>query len=146
MICDFYSSMILAMLTTCDVTGASVNIVPIKMYGPHAEGMSDAFAAAQVHNVKAEVLESIIGLKQCGMGIGTVELEQKNLERESKLANKCSSPALRTNMSKSAYMTLYIYLGSSKSLCVSVIHLWAKGKLRQFISIVDLPLFQMKDQ
>ena len=40
--------------------------------------MSDAFAAAQVHNVEAEVLESIIGLKQCGMGIGTVELEQKN--------------------------------------------------------------------
>ena len=60
--------------------------------------MSDAFAAAQVHNVEAEVLKSIICLEQCGMRIGTVELEQKNLERESKPANKCSSPALRTKM------------------------------------------------
>ena len=38
--------------------------------------MSDTFTTAEINYVKAKVLESVIGLKQGGIGIGTVELEK----------------------------------------------------------------------
>ena len=39
--------------------------------------MSDTFTAAEINNVKAQMSESVIGLKQSGIGIGTVKLERE---------------------------------------------------------------------
>lgn len=57
------------------------------------EGVADTLAAAQVHDVKAEMPEAVVCLKESCIGVGTIKLEDekqhycyagsKHYERES---------------------------------------------------------------